>query len=66
MSEERRTATAALRERLAAETTTALREQERQLGLLIARLQVGQARRQALIGRQDKTIRELEVSGGNL
>jgi ellis van creveld syndrome protein 1 len=49
-----------LRDRLSAETTAALDEQERQLGLLIARLQVGQARRLAIIEKQDKTIKELE------
>ena len=52
-----------VRERLSAETNEALNEQERQLGLLIARLQVGQARRLAIIQKQDKTIKELEVGG---
>ncbi|ELT95534.1 hypothetical protein CAPTEDRAFT_186106 [Capitella teleta] len=49
-----------LRERVSSETAAALGEQERQLGLLIARLQVGQARRLAIIEKQDKTIKELE------
>ena len=60
IEEERQQELQDLRDRLAAETTAALDEQERQLGLLIARLQVGQARRLAIIEKQDKTIKELE------
>lgn len=62
LEEERQQELQDLRDRLAAETNDVLMEQERQLGLLIARLQVGQARRLAVIQKQDKTIKELEVS----
>ena len=61
LEEERAQAVEDLRDRLAAETNDAVMEQERQLGLLIARLQVGQARRLAIIQKQDKTIKQLEV-----
>lgn len=57
---DRSVALAALRERLARETEAALKEQESHVGLLLARLEVGQARRQAIIQKQDKTIKELE------
>ena len=60
LEEERAQAVEDLRDRLAAETNDAVMEQERQLGLLIARLQVGQARRLAIIQKQDKTIKQLE------
>ena len=59
---ERKNALSSLKHSLAEETSEALKEQEKQMGETIARLQVGQARRQAIIKKQDKTIKELEVS----
>ncbi len=59
---ERAAMIAALRDQLTEDTRYALANQEQHLSQLLARLQVGQARRQALILRQDKTIQELEVS----
>ncbi|XP_076436478.1 uncharacterized protein LOC143275994 [Babylonia areolata] len=60
LEEARQAAVAELRKQLAAETTEALRVQDEEIGLLIARLQVGQARRKAILERQDKTLKELQ------
>ncbi|XP_074642797.1 uncharacterized protein LOC141900007 [Tubulanus polymorphus] len=57
---ERLQAIAELRLRLKQETDDALKEQEKQLGLLIGRLQLGQARRQAVIAKQDNTLKKLQ------
>ncbi|KAL8610099.1 hypothetical protein ACOMHN_024565 [Nucella lapillus] len=70
LEEARQAAVAELRRQLAAETTEALRVQDEEIGLLIARLQVGQARRKAILERQDKTLKKLQdqlekkVTGG--
>ena len=61
MEEERKNAQNRLRDQLAEETKMALAEQERAVGESLARLEVGQARRQAIINKQDKTIKSLEV-----
>lgn len=60
LEEARQAAVAELRRQLAAETAEALRVQDEEIGLLIARLQVGQARRKAILERQDKTLKELQ------
>ncbi|KAK2151622.1 hypothetical protein LSH36_356g01036 [Paralvinella palmiformis] len=60
VEEEKKKALIEARQRFVEETQLALAEQEKQLGLLIARLQVGQARRQVLIKKQDKAIKQLE------
>jgi len=62
LEEEKKNALNSLRERLSQETQQALKEQEHTMGETIARLEVGQARRQAIISKQDTTIKELEVS----
>ena len=62
IEDDRKKALAEASERMARETREALSDQEKQIGQLIARLQVGQARRQALIQRQDRTIKDLEVN----
>ena len=62
VEEEKKKALIEARQRFVEETQLALAEQEKQLGLLIARLQVGQARRQVLIKKQDKAIKQLEVN----
>jgi hypothetical protein len=46
---------------MAAETQEALKEQEKRLGLLIGRLEVGTARRQAILSKQDATLQNLQV-----
>ncbi|PVD30385.1 hypothetical protein C0Q70_09651 [Pomacea canaliculata] len=58
--EARQAAVSELRRQLAAETEEALRVQDQEIGLLIGRLQVGQARRAAILERQDKTLKELQ------
>ena len=50
-----------LRSRLALEIKEALKAQDAQLGVLIGKLQVGQARRKNIIKKQDKAIKELQV-----
>lgn len=60
LEEARQAAVSELRRQLAAETEEALRVQDEEIGLLIARLQVGQARRKAILDRQDKTLKELQ------
>ncbi|XP_056006529.1 trichohyalin-like [Ostrea edulis] len=60
LEDERRAALAALRRRMAAETQEALKEQEKRLGLLIGRLEVGTARRQAILSKQDATLQNLQ------
>ncbi|XP_062614600.1 trichohyalin-like [Saccostrea cucullata] len=60
LEEERKAALAALRRRMAAETQEALQEQERRLGQLIGRLEVGAARRQAILSKQDATLQNLQ------
>ena len=52
----------ALRKRLADETEQAILEQEKQIGLLIGRLQAGAARRQAIIKKNEEKLANLEVS----
>ncbi|XP_012938082.1 myosin-9 isoform X3 [Aplysia californica] len=58
--EARKTAVADLRRRLAEETNQALKLQDEEIGLLIGRLQVGQARRKAILERQDATLKQLQ------
>ncbi|KAK7110980.1 trichohyalin-like [Littorina saxatilis] len=60
LEEARLAAVAELRRQIAAETAEALRAQDEEIGLLIGRLQVGQARRKAILERQDKTLKELQ------
>jgi len=66
----RKAAVADLRRRLADETNEALKQQDEEIGLLIGRLQVGQARRKAILERQDATLKQLQdelekkVAGG--
>ncbi|XP_061192886.1 trichohyalin-like [Saccostrea echinata] len=60
LEEERKAALAALRRRMAAETQEALHEQEKRLGQLIGRLEVGAARRQAILSKQDATLQNLQ------
>ncbi|XP_078669457.1 uncharacterized protein LOC144910347 isoform X2 [Branchiostoma floridae x Branchiostoma belcheri] len=60
LEEERQQALTELRKRLAEETDQALKAQDEQLGKVIARLQLGQARRQSIIRRQEKAIKELQ------
>ncbi|KAK3095669.1 hypothetical protein FSP39_017428 [Pinctada imbricata] len=60
LEEERKTAIAAFRQRIAEETEEALRMQEQELGLLIGRLEVGAARRAAIIQRQDQELQTLQ------
>ena len=50
-----------LRSCLALEIKEALKAQDAQLGVLIGKLQVGQARRKNIIKKQDKAIKELQV-----
>ncbi|XP_041369579.1 trichohyalin-like [Gigantopelta aegis] len=56
----RQTALAEQRKLLALETEEALRLQDVEIGKLIGRLQVGQARRKAILQKQDKTLKELQ------
>ncbi|XP_046570216.1 trichohyalin-like [Haliotis rubra] len=49
-----------LKQQLARETEEALKQQDQEIGLLIGKLQVGQARRQAILRKQDKTMKELQ------
>ncbi|XP_071793681.1 uncharacterized protein [Asterias amurensis] len=49
-----------LRSRLALEIKEALKAQDAQLGVLIGKLQVGQARRKNIIKKQDKAIKDLQ------
>ena len=60
LAEERTTAAAKLKQKLQEETDLALKEQAQQVSQVIARLEVGQARRQAIIHKQDKKLKELE------
>lgn len=46
---------------MALETQEALRDQERRLGQMIGRLEVGAARRQAILSKQDATLQQLQV-----
>ncbi|GFS14897.1 trichohyalin-like [Elysia marginata] len=57
----RQEAVAELRRQLAKETEVALKLQDEEIGLLIGRLQVGQARRKAILEKQDATLKELQV-----
>ncbi len=50
-----------LRKILAEETDIAVKGQDTRLSTVIAKLQVGQARRQAIIKQQDKALKELQV-----
>lgn len=52
---------ALFRTRIALETSEMLKTQDEQMGALLGRLQVGQARRRGVIERQDKAIKELQV-----
>ncbi|XP_071089454.1 trichohyalin-like [Haliotis cracherodii] len=56
----RQAALLALQQQLARETEEALLQQDQEISLLIGRLQVGQARRQAILRKQDKTMKELQ------
>lgn len=49
-----------LRRRLASETETALKEQDKKLGEILGKLQVGVARREEIIRRQNETIKAIE------
>lgn len=60
LEDERRSALDALRRRMALETQEALRDQERRLGQMIGRLEVGAARRQAILSKQDATLQQLQ------
>ncbi|XP_053407631.1 myosin-7-like isoform X3 [Mercenaria mercenaria] len=57
---ERREAEASLRRRLAVETEAALAQQEKELAILMGRLEVGHARRQAVLQKQDQTLKDLQ------
>ncbi|KAJ8316889.1 hypothetical protein KUTeg_004793 [Tegillarca granosa] len=60
LAEERAAELAALRRKMAAETEEALCQQERDLGVLIGRLEVGRARRQAVLQKQDQMLSTLQ------
>ncbi|XP_064630315.1 trichohyalin-like isoform X2 [Lineus longissimus] len=64
-NDQRKRAIEEMRMRLKQETEEALKAQEATMGLLIGRLQVGKARRAAIIQKQDKTLQELQdqISG---
>ncbi|KAJ8025948.1 Ellis-van Creveld syndrome protein [Holothuria leucospilota] len=51
---------AVFRSKIAIETAEMLKVQDQQMGELLGKLQVGQARRRAVIERQDKAIQELQ------
>ncbi|KAH3705448.1 trichohyalin-like isoform X2 [Dreissena polymorpha] len=57
---ERKEAENNLRKQLAAETEAALSQQEKGLAALIGRLEVGQARRMAVLQKQDQTLKDLQ------
>ena len=61
MKNERNKKQAELQTRLADETRLAIEEQEKQMGLLIGRLQAGAARRQAIIKNNEETMNKLQV-----
>lgn len=62
LEEDRKKALEGLRRRMALETQEALKDQERRLGQLIGRLEVGAARRQAILSKQDATLQQLQVN----
>ncbi|KAK6186317.1 hypothetical protein SNE40_008377 [Patella caerulea] len=73
LKEHREKAIEDLKRQLAAETEEALKLQEEEVGQLIGRLQVGQARRKAILLKQDRTLQELQdqlerkvIEGGDL
>ena len=62
IAEEESKAMLELRRVLAKETDIAIQGQDTRLSAVIAKLQVGKARRQAIIRQQDKALKELQVS----
>lgn len=60
IAEDRQTAILEFRRKMAAETEALLAEQEKELGVLIGRLQIGAARRQALLMKQDTQLQSLQ------
>lgn len=58
--QEKKEAEASLRRQLALESEAALAQQERHLATLIGRLEVGHARRQAVLNKQDQTLKQLQ------
>ncbi|XP_071502132.1 uncharacterized protein [Diadema antillarum] len=60
MKEEQQAAILALRRQLAEETEQVLREQDAKMGILIGKLQAGQARRQGVIKKLDKAVKDLQ------
>ncbi|XP_059163333.1 golgin subfamily A member 6-like protein 26 [Physella acuta] len=56
----RKSAVVELRKQLAKETEEALKVHDEELGLLIARLQIGDARRKAILEKQDQTLKKLQ------
>ncbi len=61
MENDKKTKLAELKAQMAAETEQALKAHEKDIGVLIGKLQVGAARRQDLIKKQDDMLKELEV-----
>lgn len=62
MREEQQAAILALRKQLAHETEEVLKEQDAKMGILIGKLQAGQARRQGVIKKLDRAVKDLQVS----
>ncbi|XP_041477052.1 trichohyalin-like isoform X2 [Lytechinus variegatus] len=60
MKEEQQAAILALRKQLTKETEEVLKEQDAKMGILIGKLQVGQARRQGVIKKLDKAVKDLQ------
>ncbi|KAL5022379.1 hypothetical protein ScPMuIL_001534 [Solemya velum] len=60
LQKEKQTALNQLHQRLSAETEEALKQQEKELGILIGRLQVGHAHRQAVLEKQDLMLQQLQ------
>ncbi|XP_063964094.1 trichohyalin-like isoform X2 [Lytechinus pictus] len=60
MKEEQQAAILALRKQLAKETEEVLKDQDAKMGILIGKLQVGQARRQGVIKKLDKAVKDLQ------
>eukprot|EP00057_Strongylocentrotus_purpuratus_P017187 XP_011671661.1 PREDICTED: trichohyalin isoform X2 [Strongylocentrotus purpuratus] len=60
MREEQQAAILALRKQLAHETEEVLKEQDAKMGILIGKLQAGQARRQGVIKKLDRAVKDLQ------
>ncbi|CAL1547305.1 unnamed protein product [Lymnaea stagnalis] len=71
LEEARKSAVMELRQQLAQETEEALKLHDEEISLLIGRLQIGQARRKAILEKQDQTLKQLQdelerrVAGGS-